>query len=379
MHRGRSSKDLLICAFRRILVRRLLVLVVVAALAGAPTPAAAAQACTDDVDVSVPFSVIVGGEEATGRYALPDQAPTGFVLFSHGYGHTSKSWDVHLRNAAAELGVIAVAMDYRGTLIQNPEAETPSSRGWQVAEGAADGIAATRHFETACPGMGTFTNFGVSMGGNTSGLIAAEPLKRADADRPLFDYWVNVEGATNVSETYNEASLLAPVNTYAANAKADIERQMGGTFTEKRDVYLERSVVTRADDIKASGVRRVVLVHGLDDGLVPYNQSREMAAALLAQRVRYDFYTVSRRDAQTEKDTTITGTVVNNIDKSYTSPFVGHASEKSTTHIIMRTALDALESLHKPDPNEDLGCWREAHVDGQSTDYRFAVPCPPGA
>ena len=338
-------------------------MLVALALTAMPATAETAQPCVDSDDVSLPFTLTVQGQEATGRYALPSSAPTGFVLFSHGYGHTSKSWDVHLRNAAADLNAIAVAMDYRGTQILDPEAEYPSSRGWRVAEGAADGIAAAQHFEAACPGMGTFANFGVSMGGNTSGLIAAAGATRSDGATPLFDYWVDVEGATNVIETYHEASAVAPVNAFAANAKADIEQEMGGTFAERREVYTERAVVTRADDIAASGIKGVVLVHGLDDGLVPYNQSREMAAALYGAGVAYDFVTISRRDAESEQDTTATGTVIGQVKGDYISPFAGHASERSTTNIVMKQALARLRGLFAGEgPEQD--CWGEFHVDG---------------
>lgn len=344
-------------------VKRTITALIALVLVALPAQAETLQACVDSDDVSIPFTLTVDGQDATGRYALPAAAPTGFVLFSHGYGHMSKSWDVHLRNAARDLNVIAVAMDYRGTQVVDPDAEYPSTRGWRVAEGAADGIAASQHFDAACPAMGAFVNFGVSMGGNTSGLIAAEAVKRADGVTPMFDYWVDVEGATNVSETYHEASAVAPVNAFAANAKADIEQEMGGTFAERREVYLERSVVTRAGDIAASGLKGVVLVHGLDDGLVPYNQSREMAAALYDAGVSYDFVTISRRDAESEKDTTITGTVIGPVKGDYVSPLAGHASERSTTNIVMKQALLRLSMLFSGDgPEED--CWGEYHVDG---------------
>ena len=332
-------------------------------VAAVPAAADTTQACVDDLDASIPFSLTVEGQEATGRYALPAASPTGFVLFAHGYGHTSKSWDVHMRNAARDLGVIAVAMDYRGTQIINPEAEIPSSRGWRVAEGAVDSIAAAQYFDAACPGMGTFVDFGVSMGGNTSGLIAAAGAKRPTTGAPLFDYWVDVEGATNVVETYHEASLAAPASTTAANAKVDIEQEMGGTFAERREVYLERAVVNRADDIAASGLKGVVIVHGLDDGVVPYNQSREMGAALYDAGVPYDFVTISRRDAQSEQDTTITGTVIGPVKKDYVSPLAGHASEKSTTNIVMKQSLYRLKLLFEGGGPE-ANCWGEYHVDG---------------
>jgi hypothetical protein len=331
------------------MTRSLRAAVLCVALVLAALPAAAETLtpdCTDDVDEAVPFSVDVDGEEATGHFALPEAAPTGMVTFAHGYGHTSASWTEHLRNAARDLGVIALAMDYRGTEIIPREGDVPTSRGWRVAEGAQDTITAATLFETTCPGLDTITNFGVSMGGNTSGLVAAAGATRSDGS-PMFDYWINVEGATNVIETYLEARTLAPANTTAANAAADIEAEMGGTFEEVPEVYAERAVVTRAADIAASGVRNVIMVHGVDDGLVPPNQTREMASALRAEDVPTVVTTVSLRDEQTEKDTTITGYVAGQVDPDYRSPLAGHASERSTTHMVMVEALRTLETIHR--------------------------------
>ena len=332
-------------------------------------------ACSDAVDEAIPFAIDVEGEQATGHYALPQGEPVGMATFAHGYGHTSASWTEHLRNAARDLGVIAVAMDYRGTVITPREGDVPTSRGWRVAEGAEDTIAAATMFEVACPGLGTITNFGVSMGGNTSGLIAAAGAERADGT-PMFDYWINVEGATNVIETYMEARTLAPANTTAANAVADIEEAFGGTFEEVPDVYQERAVVTRAADIAASGVRNVIMVHGVDDGLVPPNQTREMATVLRQHDVPTVVTTVSLRDEATERDTTITGYVGGQLDPNYRSPLAGHASERSTTHIVMRQALDTLSRIYS---DEWLVCDGEWHLDGSAGTGRVGYCITPGS
>ena len=104
------------------------------------------------------------------------------------------------------------------------------------------------------------------MGGNASGLAVAARAKRA-AGAPLFDQWFDVEGAVNVIEIYTAARALAATgNTMAANATADIEREMGGTIEERPEEYTSRTVVRRAEDVEASGVLGVTLVHGADDG-----------------------------------------------------------------------------------------------------------------
>jgi pimeloyl-ACP methyl ester carboxylesterase len=327
-------------------------------------PKPAAQACQDSTDEMHELALPMHTGIATGLYALPQEQPTGLVIFDHGYGHTSRSWTLHMEEAAKR-GLIAVTPDYRGIQI-SPDSNgdgLPESRGWDVMAGAEDTVAAAQYFERHCKAIDKIVVFGVSMGGNTSGLaVAMAKEARRSNGAPLFDYWVDVEGAVNVIETYFGARLLAPVNTFAANAKADIEREMGGTFEENPEEYQRRTVVSRIDDIKASGVKGVVLVHGVDDGLVPYNQSREMAGLLAGAEIPYDMFTVGRESQETDKDTTATGYIGGQIDKNYDSPLAGHASEKSQVHIVMTTAFDRLWDLFgggRPGPA------REYLVDGE--------------
>lgn len=328
-------------------------------------PGRAKKACSDKSDGASELNLRVDGENATGRYALPAKTPEGLVVFGHGYGHTSASWVGHMTRAANDHGVAAVAMDYRGIQI-SPDSNgdgLPESRGWNARKGAADLVAAAQHFEKLCPGIETITIFGVSMGANMTGLAVAEQATRSDGS-PLFDYWFDIEGAVNVIETYLGARALAPVNGTAANAYADIEAEMGGPIENDPAPYLDRAVVTHADEIGASGVKGVVLVHGLDDGLVPYNQSREMSSLLLEAGVPLDFYTVGRRSPESEQETTATGYVGGQLDPDYKSPLAGHASEKSTTHIIMVTAFERLWQLM--DENQAPGVYREFFVDGEA-------------
>jgi hypothetical protein len=262
-------------------------------------------------------------------------------------------------------GVIAVAMDYRGTIDSPPATPggLPSSRGWQVQEGAEDSIAVARLFDGQCTGLPTIDLYSVSMGGNTAGLAAGAGAKRLNG-RPLWDYWIDVEGAVNVTETYNEAALVAQSgNTFAKNAKQDIEREMGGTFQDKPNVYANRTVVNRVEDIRASGLKGVVLVHGVGDGLVPYNQAQEMSARLRQVGIRADFFSVGTRGPDSEPGTTLDGTVIGGIDPAYASPFAGHASEASDTHIVGNTGFDRLAALIN---RREAPCDRAFAVDGSA-------------
>lgn len=326
---------------------RVLVLALVASATLAAGPGRQGIPCRGDPRHARQLTITVDGEEATGLFAVPARAPRGLVVFAHGYGHTAESWRHHLVRVATEDGVVAVAMDYRGTEIVPPEerGDLPSSRGWQVAEGAADSIAAAQLFDRRCPSIDTVVMYGVSMGGNASGLAVAEGATRSDGTTPLFDHWVDVEGAANVVETYHEARTVAATgNGFARNAQKDIERQMGGTFEEVPDVYLERTVVNRVPEIAGSGVAGVVVVHGVDDGLVPYDQSQELVQLLRRAGVPTEFHTVLRRGERSEPGTTLTGTFLGPTGV-YESPFAGHASEVSTTHTVGVTGFRILSEL----------------------------------
>jgi hypothetical protein len=225
-----------------------------------------------------------------------------------------------------------------------------------VAAAAEDGIKAAKEWEADCSTIDTIVNYGVSMGGNTSGIMAAAGALRADGTTPLFDWWVNVEGVNNLVETYLEARAASP------SAAADIEEETGGSIEEVPEEFLRRTNVARIADIKASGLKGAVLVHGVDDGLVPHNQSDEMFAALTAAAIPTQFFAVTLRSDTSESGTTGTAIFVRPVDPTYDSPFAGHASEMSDTHIVGLTGFERLDAIFAGQPPT---CTRVGVVDGQ--------------
>lgn len=304
---------------------------------------AAPDPCVGDPTQVQTLTYSVKGQTAQALYALPAGKPKGIVVFDHGYGHTMYSWAAHVTRTARTLGVIAIAPDYRGQ-VNSPATKPgglPSSRGWRVAEGAEDSIAAVQMFDRLCGHNGTNVVYGVSMGGNTSGLVVASKPKDANG-KPLFDYWVAVEPAVNVTETYQGARALAPFNQFAANAQQDIEQEMGGPFESKAAVYADRTVVNRTPDIAASGIKGVVLAHGVADGLVTHDESRQLQALLRAQGVPVDMAAFLTRSKNSEAGTTIDGYA----PVPHDSPFAGHASEVSTTQDVGVAGFAALARLY---------------------------------
>lgn len=340
-------------------MRRVVVVVCLAASLGLPSSAGADPACRN---VAADRRMSDAGIGLTQRYGLPSgkfalpasDRPTQLVVMMHGYGNDSCSWRNHLR-AAARRGAVAIAMDYTG---QDPR----TNRGWRVQEGAEDSIKAAKFFMRRFPTIRRVYMFGVSMGGNASGLGIASPNARRADGSPLFDAWVAVEGVHNLVQEYHTFRYAS------AEFAEDVEAEAGGTFEEVPQRYVELTNLARVQDM--SYLPSAVLVHGVDDLLVAYNQSRDMAAALRGVGVPTELFTVLGR-GDGEPGTTITGLPFESAapEAGYASPVAGHGWEGSNTHLVMRVGL---EQLWRVMAGKVVGPYRETLVHGES----LRVPLP---
>lgn len=290
----------------------------VALLSLAALPAAPAEGGKDVYAFA--FVVPSTSELATGLVALPSgPGPAqGVVAILHGYGHTSESHRVHLQ-AIADLGFVGYAMDYRG------------GGGMQLGAGAEETCAALDIVSTYAPGRPHFL-YSVSMGSAVAGMVLAQC--------PRFLYWVNNEGMTSITETWAEASVLAPANAYAAQAKADIESECGGTPADAPTCYAARHALSRAPEF--TGLQGIVQTHGVNDGLVPYNQGREMAAATRAVGIPTEFFTVVGCAAGDE-GTTITGYVP--VGALGGAGLAGHGTESNDEHCLTALSFGLLHDV----------------------------------
>lgn len=154
------------------------------------------------------------------------EAPTRLVVFAHGIGHTVReSWLPHMRreirlaksfeNQASD--VAFVSTDYRDNL------------GFPTLRGAHDTITATRYAMEKFPSITTVYMFGVSMGGSISGTAITESTAVTEDGSSLYDYWLDVEGVSQLAETYAEAAAAASISETAAQAQAGIERALVAT------------------------------------------------------------------------------------------------------------------------------------------------------
>ncbi|MDX6626808.1 MAG: hypothetical protein QOE56_1797 [Solirubrobacterales bacterium] len=325
----------------------LLVSVVALLSAFGGTAQAEPPACTGEPTSIQTLNITVGGVPTYGYYALPSTTPKGIVVLGHGYPTTAHSMIPLMPGIAQRDGVIVVAMDYHGTVdLEGPNGNT--SRGWKVNEGAADSIAATRLFNDTCQSLNPtrFVNtaFGVSMGGNMTGLAVSESATRKEGS-PLFDYWFDVAGVTNVPEIYADATAislvpLGGIQTTGANAKADIEAEMGNPILNLIN-YLNRSPALRTSQMKASGLKGVVVSHGILDGEVTSDQSDQMVAALALAGIPTDYSTSVFKAPETPPGLTLDGDILGLVP-GYVSPFAGHVNA-----IVIGAALDRLDALYQ--------------------------------
>lgn len=293
-------------------MRRLLPLLLALPLALPLAPAQAEAGAT-----VADYWVDVGGEDAHGLLALPDGEPRGLVVVMRGYGHSAESHRGHLRHLA-EQGFVAVAMDFRGS-------------GFPLRAGADDTLAATRDLLAAHPGIEDVTLYSVSMGTAAASMVLAE----GDG---LYDLWVVNEGLSMLHETWTGATALSPSgNPTALRARQDIEDECGGAPAQAPACYVERSAALRAHEY--GSLKGAVLAHGLNDGLVPYDQGRELVAALRAAGISSDFYTVAGCEPGGE-GTSITG---------YTPlggmGVAGHGTESDDSHCLTALSFALLDEV----------------------------------
>jgi hypothetical protein len=311
-----------------------------AVASAAPSGTTSITTCSSPSQTTHPLTVMVDGQPATGLFVLPSGSPRGIVAVGHGHTGDAQSVASTAEQIASADDVITVAMNYRGTNLS-------TLFGWRVIEGAQDTIAATQLFDRACPGSDGFTNavVGISMGGNMSGLAVSSGAARHDG-APLYDYWVDVSGVTNVPEIYADARAisLVPLPSVASvgtTAMAEMQQEFGGTPLSKPLTYMADSPVLRAGAMRASGLKGVIIAHGVVDGEVTSDMSDQMVASLAANGIPVALYTSVFKAPGTPAGLTLDG-YLSALDPSYASPFAGHVSD-----VVLSSALGALHSVYE--------------------------------
>jgi hypothetical protein len=273
--------------------------------------------------------------------------PKALVVVFHGHGHNGDQYADQLADVAKRYGVLAVAMQTTQLAKGRPSYRGPFDSVDEEARDAASAIAWARaKYRT---GNRTYL-FGTSMGG--SGLAyfldAATRSAAGDADAtwvqrvhplPLAGL-VDAEGISSLAETWLEATGFDKVSA------AEIELETGGTPASAPDAYRARSLaLLTPTQLQATGLPVAVVVHDLDDGLVPYNQTWGSRAAFAAGGISIRTYDIVFKDSCTQgSQTTLTSNVpVPGAEGQLC--LAGHASENDSTTPVMRVAFTALGEI----------------------------------
>lgn len=301
---------------------------------------AAAPASTGKSDPGTPTGLLA---------YVAGSTPTKLVVFCHGLGHNVEdSWTQHVLRTVRE-DVVVVTTNYRDNL-QFP-----------ILRGAHDTIAATLAAKARFPSVETVYLLGVSMGGAISGTAIAEAVHVTEDGAGLYDYWVNVEGLTNQFEAWAEASAALPA------VAADLEEDAGGTPLEVPGAYERRSPALRSIDMALTRLRAVAIIHAFNDGLVVYNQAREMAVALVAVGVPTQFFNVLRHADGQPQGTTGTGFIGGALgieDPGQIANLAGHGSEADPNHPVIRTGFEQLERMLTGEYEDNLPYFEDLIDDG---------------
>lgn len=311
--------------------------------AGQPGGLVIEQFATDATEVQAAAPPSAGKTDISNPPGLlgyyQGSTPTRLVVFAHGLNHNVVDHWTQYMLRTTRPDVATVTTDYRDNL------------DFPILRGAHDTIAATLFALERFPSIETVYLLGVSMGGAVSGTAIAESAHVTDDGSGLYDYWVALEPLTNLLEAWAEASGALP------EVAAGMEEDAGGNPVEQPVAYQRRSPALRSSEMAALGLRAVAIVHPLNDGLVVYNQAREMATALVAAAVPTQLTTVLRHAEGQDAGTDGTGFFAGILgldDPNDEIRFAGHADEADAAHPVMRRGFEILEELLDGEYDESI-------------------------
>jgi len=261
---------------------------------------------------------------------VPDTQPTRLVVMCHGLRQDVRTVWVQHTEAVARRDTVAVATNYRDNV------------RFPVARGAHDTIAATLAAKARFPSIETVYLLGVSMGGAVSATAITESIALDDEGRSLYHHWIAPEPLTNLFEAWAEATVALP------EVAAGMESDAGGTPDEVPAEYRRRSGALNASTMAAGGLRTLSLMHAVNDGLVVYNQGREMTTAAAAVGIPTQLWTVTRVAPEQAQGDTLSAAITGFFgapDPTQPLALSGHGFEGDPHHPIMRIAFEQLEAL----------------------------------
>ena len=270
---------------------------------------------------------------------LPGTAPARLVVYCHGLNQDVRRVWVQHTEATVRPDTVAIASNYR------------DNERFPVARGAHDTIAATLLALERFPTVETVYLFGVSMGGAVSATAITESMALSPEGASLYQHWIAPEPLSNLAEAWAEASVALP------QVAEDIADDAGGTPLTAPGAYQRRSGALNTGLMALGGLRTLTLTHAVNDGLVVYNQGRELATAAAASGIPTQLWTLLRVAPEQEPGTQLSGAITGFFgapDPTGPAGLSGHAWEGDPHHPIMRIAFEQLAALLDGEYDETL-------------------------
>lgn len=331
----------------------LLGLVLLLPAAAPPAPGAAA-AEADAVPYALQrYSIAVDGQVATGWVAFPTMtAPQVLLVYAHGC--CSNQGGSGLPHGwAGAYNAVVVGMDYRG------------NGHWNVWTGHRDSIAAAEDLQARFPTVQRTIIWGVSMGGEVSGMaVAARP--------DLFDYWVSTFGVVDLFQEFGALGLYPGIAANPNNPNNPIgswilEETGGLPGVVPVEEWTKRSPVHRALEMR--GLRHAYLETGAGDFIVYPTETYAMAAGLVAAGVPASLCVAATGGGGTQLH------FVPGVGVPVLPTPVGPAAHDGRGFACTYEHLDALLRGVEPDAGQALGVHLRDYTAGQRAD--LALPPPP--
>jgi acetyl esterase/lipase len=218
----------------------------------------------------------MGGESQRLDLAWPKSpGPHPLVVIIHGGGWSAGTRELYRKDTRrlASIGYVAATIDYR--LCNKPKNRFPAGMidarcavRWLRAQAASYGI-----------DRGRVVALGASAGGHMAAMLGVESeMSLLDGDCPIKDQPVSVSG---VAAYYAPVDLRTPSKTYKGIMVKGVDEFFGQPVEEVPKMAVLASPIAHVDAKDPP----FLLLHGVDDTIIPIEESRRFVKALKKAKV----------------------------------------------------------------------------------------------
>jgi len=248
------------------------------------------RACNRTPPAPLPISLEGERRDAKGSTCCRRARRALLVVFGHGYSYNiGRVARPHAPDRQGRWDAVGTMKLSRVEGLPKDSSGFERSRGWPVKAGRRPGRGRA-YFDAARGPFERIILAGVSMGGNASGLAAAAHAQRIDGG-PLFDYWVGIEGAYNLTAYQRRARSRRPPAILFAIGRCRTSRpKTGAPSRVSRAALTRRTVVNERPTSLIRTPKASTSCTASRMGLAVYNQAQELTNSLRGEWLTTDLY-----------------------------------------------------------------------------------------